>query len=183
MRAIPQRTINKTRIGPDQSINQGNMRTRRAPLPDSAAMAVVVGRLRASRRHRAAVMGGGKASSGWHGSDGVEEEEGRAQRATRTGGIALGLGLPRPGVWGVGCGRVGVGSRRRRGLCCSVRVCDTGVVWFGSASAVVYVAGPGAPGHLPVCIAYGRLSLSLRIIIFLFWCKCLSGSHACFDYR
>lgn len=68
-------------------------------------------------------MGGGEASRGWHGSDGVEEEEGGAQRATRTGGIALGV---RPGV-GSRCGPL-------RSVC----VCDGGtgaqrrlVLWFG----------------------------------------------------
>ena len=44
-------------------------------MTESAAMAVVVGRLRAGGRHRAPGMGGGEASRGWHGSDGVEEEE------------------------------------------------------------------------------------------------------------
>jgi len=88
-----------------------------------------------------------------------------------------------------------VGSRR--GLLCSVCVCVcvcvmrerdcSGVWYFGlvglgfPASAVVYVAGPGAPGHLPVCVAYGHLSLSPRIIIspvFVQVPECLSGSHA-----
>jgi len=109
-------------------------------------MAVVVGRLRAGGRHRAPGMGGGEASRGWHGSDGVEEEEeaegntdGRDRARARLGG--------------------GVGSRRGLLRCAAVWVCDGGGGWV-AASTVVYVAGPGAPGHLPVCVAYGHLALS-----------------------
>lgn len=149
-------------------------------MPESAAIAVVVGRLRASRRHGAARMGGGEPNRGWHGSDGVEEEEGGARRAPRTGGLALGVGL--------GWARVAVLSAVYYVYVC---VMDGGtgaqrrlVLRFDwvSASAVVYVAGPG-PG--PWC---ARPPAGMHCIwsfvafptnnYLLFSCKCLSSSHA-----
>jgi len=78
--------------------------------------------------------------------DGVEEEEeaegntdGRDPARARLGG--------------------GVGSRRGLLRCAAVWVCDGGGGWVPAAT-VVYEAGPGAPGHLLVCVAYGHLALS-----------------------
>ena len=62
---------------------------------------------------------------------------------------------------GVGWARVAVFSAALLCVWGGVSVCDGGEeVGFPSASTVVYVAGPGAPGYLPVCVAYGHLALS-----------------------
>jgi hypothetical protein len=120
-------------------------------------MALVVGRLR-GRRHGAAGTGGGEKSRGWHGSDWAEGRSRPSVEHTQTDDTG------RDGATSA----LGFGSRRcvfSSSLCCCAAVfCDGGLGWeLGfplQSSAFVYVTGLVRRGHLPVCVAYGHLSLS-----------------------
>jgi hypothetical protein len=130
-------------------------------LPESAAMAVVVGPggLRAGGRH-----GGrrewevGEASRGWHGSDGGGRGGQHGREGSRSRSRWVGW-WARVAVFSAVCvcvcdeGESGGGREGERSDVCLVG-------FPPPASALVYVAGPSAPGHLPVCVAYGHLSLS-----------------------